>query len=158
MRTLPTRTPLARRAAAVSAPLLLALSLTACGGGEDAAGAPDDASVEDFCSVLLDLDADIDVNDNGAILEAAQKNADDLAEVGTPADFSADAREGFEIYIDFVAQADEDDIESEDSMEETFGDDADKVNAYFTEGGTVCAGDLGDLGDLEAPEGELPSE
>lgn len=151
--------PLRRRVAAVSAPVLLALSLTACGGGSDAAGAPDDASVDDFCAAQTDVPDNVDENDNAAILDAAKDNAKALADVGTPTDFSADARAGFEAYIDFIDGAEESDVESNDDLEATFGDDADKVTAYFTEAATACTPDTGDLGgDLEGQPDDLQSE
>lgn len=154
-------TTLKRRAAAVSAPLLLAVTLTACGGG--ASDAPDDASVEDFCEVFLDQgDADVDPEDNGALLDAIQEQADKLADVGTPADFDDEAREGFEIFIDVVGDFDEGDIEDLDSADPgdiVSEDDADKVTAFFTAGGTACTPELGDLEDeLGDLEDQLPSE
>ena len=154
-------TTLKRRAAAVSAPLLLAVTLTACGGG--ASDAPDDASVEDFCEVFLDQgDADVDPEDNGALLDAIQEQADKLADVGTPADFDDEAREGFEIFIDVVSDFDEGDIEDLDSADPgdiVSEDDADKVTAFFTAGGTACTPELGDLEDeLENSLEELPRE
>lgn len=154
-------TTLKRRAAAVSAPLLLAVTLTACGGG--ASDAPDDASVEDFCEVFLDQgDADVDPEDNGALLDAIQEQADKLADVGTPADFDDEAREGFEIFIDVVSDFDEGDIEDLDSADPgdiVSEDDAEKVTAFFTAGGTACTPELGDLEDeLGDLEDQLPSE
>ena len=148
--------PLRRRAAAASAPLLLALSLTACGGGDDAAGAPDDASSEDFCSVFLDQSGDAAADDAQAQLEEARQLADKLSEVGTPAEFSAEAREGFEVFIDFVANLDEgdvDDFNDATDPSDIFGsDDAEKVAAFTTEAASACIPEMGDL------EDQLPSD
>lgn len=154
-------TTLKRRAAAISAPLLLAVTLTACGGG--ASGAPDDASVEDFCDVFLDdSGSDIDPDDNGALLDAIQEQADRLADVGTPEDFDEEAREGFEVFVDVVSDFDEGDIEDLDSADPgdiVSEEDADKVTAFFTAGGEACTPELDDLEDeLGDLEDQLPSE
>lgn len=151
-------TTLKRRAADVSAPLLLALSLTAC-GGSDASSAPDDASSEEFCKVFFDQNTDIDPEDPDAQLKAAQEVADKLSEVGTPADFSDEAREGFEVLIDFIGELNADDIEeftsAADPSEVLNEDDAAKVTAFTTEAAQAC---VGDLGDLEGQLGDVPSD
>lgn len=152
--------PIRRRVAAVSAPLLLALSLTAC-GGDDASGAPDDASSEEFCKVFLDQDTEIDSEDADAQLEAAQDVADQLSEVGTPADFTDEEREGFELLIEFINDLDADDVEeftnADDPSEVLDEDDAAKVTAFTAAAAEACIGDLG--GDLEDQLGdELPSD
>lgn len=146
-----------RRVAAVSAPLLLALSLSAC-GGSDASSAPDDASSDDFCKIFLDQSGDAAAEDAGAQLDEARDLADQLSEVGTPAEFSAEAREGFELFIDFIADLDEKDVEGfNDATDpsEIFGDDADKVTTFTTEAAEACVPDMPDMPDLE---GELPSD
>ena len=152
--------PIRRRAAAVSAPLLLALSLTAC-GGDDASGAPEDASSEEFCKVFLDQETDIDSDDADAQLEAAQSVADKLSEVGTPADFTDEEREGFELLIEFINDLDANDVEeftnADDPSEVLDEDDAAKVTAFTAASAEACIGDLG--GDLEDQLGdELPSD
>ena len=154
--------PLRRRAAAVSAPLLLALSLTAC-GGSDAESAPDDASAEDFCSVFLDQSGDAAADDAQAQVEEAQKLADNLAEVGTPTEFSAEAREGFEVFLDFVGSLDEGDVndfnDAEDPSDIFGADDAEKVAAFTTEAASACIPEMGDLEDeLGNLEDQLPSD
>lgn len=155
---------LQRRAAAVSAPLLLALSLTAC-GGSDASSAPDDASSEDFCDTFLNLDSDVDPDDADAQLKAAQDLADQLSDVGTPAEFSDDARDGFEVFIDYIGDLDSGDVEefmnASDPGDVLDDDDAAKVTAFTTEATQACIGDLdlGDTGDeLEDQLGDLESE
>ena len=154
--------PFRRRAAAVSAPLLLALSLSAC-GGSDAAAAPDDASAEDFCQVFLDQSGDAAAEDAGAQLDEARKLADQLNEVGTPADFSDDAREGFEIFIDFVADLDEGDIEDFNDASDPsdiFGEDeATKVEDFTTAAAEACVPEMGELEDqLGELEDQAPSD
>jgi hypothetical protein len=153
--------PARRRVAAVSAPLFLALSLTACGGGgSEAEGAPEDASSEDFCAAFQDIGEDFDSDDTGQAVDAANEYGANLAEVGTPSDFSEDARTGFETYVGFLEEVDEGDVEeleSSESAEDVFGDDAEAVTAFLTEAATVCAPELGDLeGELGELESELP--
>lgn len=144
-----------RRVAAMAAPLLLALSLTACGGG--ASGAPDDASKSDFCDAFGAnplLDTDIDTADTDKAADALHDYADKLNDVGTTSDFDGDAREGFEIYVDTLREVDGDDLKSDDPG--VSDGDADKVGTFTTKAVSVCGpGDLGDLGDIES---ELPSD
>jgi len=138
-------TSIKRRAAAVAAPLLLALSLTAC-GGDDGSSAPDDASTEDFCTAFADTPSS-DGSDEDAALDEAHDYADKLAEVGTSSDFDGEAREGFEAYVDFVKDIDSGDLEDFENAEgpdDVFGgDDADKVTAFITQAASVCADQLG---------------
>ncbi|MGA8845565.1 MAG: hypothetical protein WB471_03005 [Nocardioides sp.] len=153
---------LRRRAAAASAPLLLALSLTAC-GGDDATSAPDDASAEDFCSVFLEQSGEAAADDAKAQLDEVRELADNLGEVGTPAEFSAEAREGFEVFLDFVANLDEeavDDFNNAADPSDIFGgDDAEKVAAFTTEAASACIPEMGDLeGELGDLEDQLPSD
>jgi hypothetical protein len=148
--------PLRRRAAAVSSSLLLALALTACGGGgSDAGGAPEDASTEDFCTTFAGFGDDLDEDDPAQAAEAANEIADELAEVGTPEDLGEEAREGFELFVEYLGEIDEgdvEDLENSESPEDIFDDgDADAITAFFTEASTICAGEL--EGQLE---GELP--
>ena len=132
-------TPL-KRVAAVTAPLLLALSLTACGGG--ASGAPDDASKEDFCEAFTSTPEGGDSDDVDANIDAAHDYGDKLADVGTPSDIDGDARDGFEAYVDAIKDLDKDDIdefEDAENADDVFGDDGDKVTAFITEASTLCA-------------------
>ncbi len=109
-------TPLKRRVAAVGAPLLLAVSLTACGGG--GSSAPDDTSKADFCKayndegVLDGLDPEAKPEDQAKDLTAALKDYyKNLEDVGTPKDIPDDAREGFEIAVNAIDDIDEDKIQ-----------------------------------------------
>jgi hypothetical protein len=63
-------------------------ALSACGGPEGSS-APNDASIDDFCAVLGDLE----VSDPSKVV-------DDMAQTGTPDGIPADARGGFEVMID----------------------------------------------------------
>lgn len=108
-------TPLKRYAGAGSAAVLLAFSLTACGGS----GAPSDASTDDFCEAFngqVEAFSDIDPESSEAdqaeaIVDGLQKWSDDLEEVGTPEGISDDAREGFEITVKEIGDLDADDVE-----------------------------------------------
>lgn len=80
---------------------VLLLALAGC-GGDDADAAPDDASRSDFCEAFLDEPDGFDSDDPDEAVDAAHDYADTLREVGTP-DVSDDAREGFEVYVDFLA-------------------------------------------------------
>ncbi len=161
--------PLRRRVAAVSTPVLLALALTGC-GGSDAAGAPDDASVEEFCAAFTDLATGMLTESDSEAVEAANAYGEGLAEVGTPSDFSDEAREGYVLYVDFltgIEDGDVEELEEAEDPEEVFGDDAEKVTTFSTEATTACAGELGDLESelqdqmdeqLEDLEDQLPSD
>lgn len=88
---------------------LLAVSLTACGGG-----APTNASVEDFCGLDEEFDgafADVAEEDYDAFEEAAHGLADEMNDVGTPEDIPEDAREGFEIIAEALGDIDGGEVE-----------------------------------------------
>jgi hypothetical protein len=88
----PARRP-GRRPVPVLLAVLLAGSLTACGG------APADADAQSFCEVATRLG-----DEEG---EASPELAADLEAVGTPAGIPTQAREGFEIQVDLLAEADD---------------------------------------------------
>lgn len=136
-------TPMKRRVAAVSAPLLLALSLSACGGG-GASGAPDDASTDDFCKVYLDSFDTLNTDDTGKAVDAAHELADKLAETGTPKDMSDEQRNGFEQFVDFLGKVDSGDVEGLKGQDtsDVFGGDAGDVEAFLTYIGTSCVPDI----------------
>jgi hypothetical protein len=137
-----------RCAAAGSTAVLLAFSLTAC-GGDDASDAPDDASVEDFCEAF---NADDNVDEDASAeeqLDAAKEQADKVIEVGTPEDMSDDEREGFEIFVDAIKDLDEDAIknfeeaEDEGAYQDALGvddDEFEKVTAFLTYSSEACSG------------------
>lgn len=102
---------------ALAGVILLAV-LTACGGSSPkGADAPEDASQEKFCQVI----ADIDLSDPKAFV-------DDLAEIGTPTEITAEARTGFEVMIDNAA---------EDKISDA---DQEKVSAFVSYFTTTCSG------------------
>jgi hypothetical protein len=163
-----------KRALATGAAVLIAgFSLTACGddGGNDGGDggsaegssggdAPDSATKEEFCAVWND-----DTIGNGAgdspdeQADAAHEAAEALAEVGTPDDLEESERNGFEVFVDFLAEVDGEDIETfaeadptdQDSFADSLGIDkseADDVIAFITYASQEC---------LQLPT-EAPSE
>lgn len=152
-------TSLKRRISLVGVPALLALSLTACSGSStDASGAPDDASLDDFCSAFGGLGDLVDAGDDtDAAVDAANDLAADLDEVGTPSDLSEDQRNGFEEYVKFLGDIDSSDVDELASSDEAdvFGDSADDVTGFIQYAITSCPDALSDLtGDLP----DLPSD
>jgi hypothetical protein len=134
----------ARRLSAIAAPLLLAASLTAC-GGDDSSGAPEDASKEDFCKVYKD-DGDMEsVGQEGTAKEKAKKivdilkeATDRLADTGTPKDIPDDARDGFEVLVDTIGNLDDDKVakaiedNDTDFLEKAVDKDEEKKVEAFT--------------------------
>lgn len=113
--------------------LLVGFGTTAC-GGDGAADAPKDASVEDFCGALrgYDLEAD-DANVADYI--------DDMKQVGTPADMPDDARKGFEFMIEKATELDDKKAElgTRADFETEFGLDSTlQFIALFTYISTKC--------------------
>jgi hypothetical protein len=164
-----------KRALATGAAIVIAgFSLTACGddgggggggaggggGGEDAGDAPDNASTDEFCKVWNDDTIGGDAGDDpDAQAEAAHKAADALAEVGTPEGMDESERNGFEVFVEFLAEVDGEDIEKfaqadptdEDSFANSLGidkDDADDVIKFITFASQEC---------MELPS-DLPSD
>lgn len=138
-------TRIKRPAAAVGATVLLALSLSACGG------APTDASEKDFCEAYnSSADADVDPEDAEAQAEALNDFAAELEEVGTPEDIPEDARKGFEVVVEAFGEISAGDLEDEDaqqSLEEKYAEDEDDVNAFFEYAAETCAPEI------ESPDG-----
>ena len=104
------------RMSLLAAPLLVAGLLAGCGedgaGGADAADAPSDASVEEFCQPFVDMLQEVsaegeDLSDADAV-ELAKETADKLRETGTPADMPEDARRGFELVVEKLAELPDD--------------------------------------------------
>lgn len=102
------------------AALLIAAAVvaTAAGCSDDPEGssAPKDASVEDFCGAIGDLD----VSDPSELV-------DDLVDVGTPEGIPGDARDGFEVMIDEATS---------DSISDG---DQEKVNTFILYVTETCA-------------------
>ena len=161
-------TSLKRRLGATAVPLLLALTLTACGDDDaaepDAPGdtttvepfvatsiAPTDASKDDFCGIAdgltqlpgdyLELEPDEKAD---LVLELLGEVRDRFAEIGTPADISPEQREGFELSLQRLQGVDEADARAaiaanENPFEQVFdGDQEAKVDAFDTWADDYC--------------------
>lgn len=100
-----------KRPAAFGAAALLALTLTACGGG-GGADAPADASEEEFCDAFNAVFEPLGDGEEPTEeeFEEFQDRVAELGEVGTPEGISDEQREGFEVFIDAMADADYDEI------------------------------------------------
>lgn len=119
------------------------------GKDDDADGSPTNASQADFCQVSQNEDSlDIEGTDQ-EVAKAANDFAADLREVGTPSDISPEAREGFELYVDELADVEADDIdEFKEGLQGVFdADEIDKVEAFITYVTEMCL-------EAEAPETE----
>jgi hypothetical protein len=144
----------------LTASLVLAgASLVGCGGGDGGdGGAPTDASKDDFCKQLTSLFSDLgtmaDATDKEAV--AAIKNwARDLEKVGTPETMSDEARDGFELMLDQVADLDEDDTtEDFQKLDDDLSDSEKEAVSAFEKYTTDTCGGM-DLPDQELPE--IPS-
>ena len=119
----------------------LALALTAVTGCSDdsedgAAGAPTDASVEDFCGNFTNFaeelgEAGADA-DTATVIKAIKGVADDMVATGTPEDIPDDAREGWEVSMDAIEGIDDDATEEEfQNLDEDFSEsDQEKADAF----------------------------
>lgn len=97
-----------------SATTLAALSLVACSGGP-----PDGASVEDFCDTWSD--------NRGGTLEEVHEFAQRLEEVGTPEDVDDTERAGFEVFVDVLAEVDQEHL---DALDEAVAEEASLAEVY----------------------------
>jgi hypothetical protein len=129
-----------KRTLAGPAAVLLAISLSAC-GGDGGSSAPDDASVEEFCdsyskgqiAAFTEMDPDASEQEQGeAMLDALKEWADEMADGGTPEDMPDEARDGFELMVDTLADLDADDIENLQDLEDEFSDDERDAAAALT--------------------------
>ncbi len=148
-----------KRAIATGAALAVAgFGLTACGGDGDGGGdtsasdvadSPDDATLEDFCAVWNDDSIGGGADDSAdEQAEAAHEAADKLAEVGSPEGMEESARNGYEVFLEFLSDVDGTDIEKfaettpdPDAFAEALGidkDDADDVIAFITYASQQC--------------------
>ncbi|GAA4815805.1 hypothetical protein ACFQ0K_07440 [Nocardioides caeni] len=136
-------TSIKRPLASAGAAVLLALSLTACGGY------PSDASEKDFCDeitniseVSLSIEGDEPTEDEWKDIQAAYE---DLGEVGTPEDIGDDERAGFEAAVDAITDLDYDEAKdsfgSEDGDDTVPGvseDDEKNIDKFFEYVGETC--------------------
>jgi hypothetical protein len=128
-----------RRLAVGTAATLLVAGLAGCGGDDDrAAGAPGDAAAAAFCAELEDAPG------SDASAEDYHDYAGRLETVGTPAQIDGAARQGFELFVDYLADLDDGDVakvkDSDEPSDVFSGDDAAKVES-FKQGYVVTCGD-----------------
>lgn len=134
-----------RPAVTLGAAALLAVSLTACGGG-GASGAPEDASTDDFCSAFEDYGTAFSSVEGEKPTEEEFDEiidkVDAISEVGTPEDISEGEREGFEIFVDELGDLDYSDVEDAEgsNLVEVSDDDNAKVEEFVTYAGETCSG------------------
>ncbi|KRA38983.1 MULTISPECIES: hypothetical protein [unclassified Nocardioides] len=141
-------TSIKRPLATLGAGVLLALSLTACGGGY-----PTDASSKDFCGGIedvvtasTDLKGDEPTEDEWKKIQGAYG---DLGDVGTPKKISDDEREGFETVVDVVTDLDYDEAKKEfgdkggeDNLPGVSDEENKNVEKFFTYAQKECADQL----------------
>lgn len=152
-------TRIKRSAGLLATGLLLGFTLTACGGG-DAADAPTNASKDEFCDVFnSSQEGDSELTEES--FEEVQDMFAELGDIGTPKEIEGDAREGFELLVDAVADMSFDEAQEmeESTLAEFPGmdkEESDKVLAFFTESFSLCVGDIGEqMGELEDQMNEL---
>lgn len=120
--------------------VLVGGTATACGGG-----APTDASAKDFCAAITKINETSGPSGGEDPTEDQIKEIkgafEDLEEVGTPEDIPDDAREGFELLTEQVADVDDDASakELEEAGEDFSGDDQKKSQAFGEYVGKTCA-------------------
>lgn len=131
--------------------VLVAGTATACGG------APSDASTDDFCGAVQKIGettlSSASESPSEDDIKAIKEVFADLEEVGTPEGIPDDAREGFEIITESVADIDDDASaeELEKADEDFSGDDEKKAEAFYQYVGETCT-DLGSVPEPELPE------
>lgn len=129
--------------------------MTAC--GDDGEVSDDTVSTSEFCGAITKVqEAYAEVNPEEPTEDQVRGVKDavaDFEEVGTPEDISDDAREGFELIVESIAEIDDDaSAEELDKAGEDFsGDDEKKTDAFSEYVGETCA-DLGSVPDVEVPE------
>lgn len=126
--------------------VLIAGTTAGCGGGDkkEAGGAPTDASESAFCDTFTAFTtdmADSSADKTADQIKTAKAAVDKLAAVGTPKGISADARGGFEIFVDTIKgiddNASEEDLQNMDSK--LSATDTKKVTAFTTYYASTCA-------------------
>ena len=126
--------------------------------GDDGGGAPEEASVEEFCKPFTDAQADADAK--------VADVADELKEVGTPKDIPDDARKGFEFLIDNAEDLDKnsDDLDDEEAFKDKYGDEEfAQIEAFIEYLAKTCVPELPDVPRPACPRpddahGRLPTD
>ena len=118
--------------------VLVAGSLTACGGGGGDVDAPSDASAEDYCTSFVSVFTDIAGDPTKITGKQIKDWGAKLEDTGTPKDMSDDERAGFEIFVKFAKDVDED--ASIDDIEDpkVSNDEQDQVDAYLEYSQSTC--------------------
>ncbi len=128
-----------QRLAAAGAAVLLALTLSACGDN-----APTDASKTEFCVTANDRSWAEELGeqpDGDAIVDGLESWGSALEEVGTPEGIADDARDGFDITVDYLGDLDPDDfdnLQDVDPADDLSEDDQEKVKAFNAYVATTC--------------------
>jgi hypothetical protein len=119
-----------RRLLAAAGLILVAGTLTACGG------APDDASEADFCKAV-----EAAPSDEKPSQDDVDEWVDELNDTGTPDDIGEDERNGFEVFVEALDDADVDDLDDETSFEDVVedSDDREDVEKFFAYYAETCA-------------------
>jgi hypothetical protein len=123
------------RTALVATSLLLVGGMaTACGG---AGGAPDNASTEKFCKAFTDAPTT-----GKPSQQDLDKWVSTLKDTGTPKGISDDERNGFEVLVDALDDADVNDIKDNSDFEDVVKDKGDRadVTKFFAYYLKTCAG------------------
>lgn len=141
---------------------LVGALLAGCGGSST------DASTEDFCEsyagLFLDL-AFVDPRDPGSGAEEMQDWADEMEDVGTPADMPDDARRGHEAVLETLRRADQAaaDGDLQRVISELGRGDVESGQAYTEYGNRECVDEMQQMqddlqermSDPDHPMGEL---
>lgn len=138
-------------------PMLAASLVLVAGTASACGGAPTDASTDDFCGAITKIgETSASVASDSPTEEQIKEIKDafkNLEEVGTPEDIPDDAREGFELIVESVADVDDDATaeELEKAGDDFSGEDEKKSDAFGEYVGETCT-DLGQLEEPAAPE------
>ena len=126
-----------KHALIVASLVLVAGTAAGCGGG-----APADASEKDFCSGFEALyagvgDAEAETSET---IKKVQAAAEDMEKTGTPDGISDDERDGFQIFVDAIAEIDEGASieELQKTGDDLSKDDDAKVDKFFAYADKVC--------------------
>ena len=119
-----------RRLLAAAGLILVAGTMTACGG------APVDASEADFCKAV-----EAAPSDEKPSQDDVDEWVDELNDTGTPDDIGEDERNGFEVFVEALDDADVDDLDDETSFEDVVedSDDREDVEKFFAYYAETCA-------------------
>jgi hypothetical protein len=120
-----------RRLLSAAGLVLVAGTLTACGGP------PDDASKSDFCKSIAAAPSE-----DKPSQDDVDEWVDELKDTGTPKDIDDDERNGYEVLVDALDDADVDDLGDDSGFEDLVddGDDRKDVEKFLDYYAEACAG------------------